>query len=82
MRDNIEYNRLAITDVRTILSQLLARENVQVTVGIINVGLARDKAEECAKAYNTLEDNIRLMISQVDNILSNVIAAVDNADNN
>ena len=82
MADSIEYNRLAINDVKILLSEQLARENVQVTVDTLNVGLARDKAKECAKAYNTLEDNIRLMISQVDTMLSNVIAAVDNADNN
>lgn len=82
MGTEIEYNKIAIADVRTTLSQQLAKENIQVTVNMLNVGLARDKAEECAKAYNTLEDNIRLMMSQVDTMLSNVIAAVDNADNN
>ena len=82
MADSIEYNRLAINDVKILLSEQLARENVRVNVDMTNAGLARDKAEECVKAYNTLEDNIRLMISKVDTMLSNVIAAVDNADNN
>ncbi|MCM1220873.1 MAG: hypothetical protein NC548_40945 [Lachnospiraceae bacterium] len=81
MADSIEYNRLAITDVRTMLSQQLAKENVKITINMLNAGLAKDKAEECAKAYNTLEDNIRLMISQVDTMLANVIEAVDNVDN-
>lgn len=81
MANSIEYNRIAINDVRSLLSEQLSRENVQIAIGTINVGAARDKAEEYGKAYNTLEDNIRLMISQVDKMLSDVISAVDNAEN-
>lgn len=82
MSNAVEYNKIAIGDVKSILTQLLATENTEISINSVNMGNTRDKIEEYFKLYNALENDIRTIIQQTEKMLDNVISAVDEVDGN
>lgn len=80
MSNAVEYNKIAISDVKAILSQLTEFDNIDISINSINAGQSQDKIEEVIKAYNQIENYTRSIIQQVEKMLEDVISAVNDVD--
>lgn len=80
MSNAVEYNKIAISDVKAILSQLTEFDNIDISINSINAGQSRDKIEKVIKAYNQIENYTRSIIQQVEKMLEDVISAVNDVD--
>lgn len=78
--EGIEYNKIAISDVREILSQLSEIENTDIIINSVNVGHSYDAIVEVTKAYSTIQENIQTLIKQTGKMIDDVIAAVNEID--
>lgn len=76
----IEYNKIAISDAREILSQLSEIENTDIIINSVNMGRSYDAIVEVTKAYSTIQENIQTLIKQTGKMIDDVIAAVNEID--
>lgn len=76
----VEYNKIAISDVKSILTQLLKTENTEISIKSVNAGCSNEKVEEIAKAYNNFENGTRTIIQQVEKMLEDVLNTVNEVD--
>lgn len=78
--DSIEYNKIAISDVRAIISQLSEIENTAITAGFVNSGCSFNTIIEIARMYSTIQENIQTLIKQAEKMIDDIIAAVNEID--